>query len=92
VDQIRSNQYVDFSDLPPAHGKVRIPYQSASGDGHIVLIRAADLVDTRKVIPDLAVWLQCFSVYIAALASPQHRLQDLMAYQSFIAKCSLKYK
>lgn len=92
VDQIKANQYVDFADLPPARGKVRTSQQPTSMEGHIVLVQAADLMDTKKIIPDLSVWLQCFALYVAALAPPPDRLQDLMAYQSFIAKCSLKYR
>ena len=92
VDQIRGNQYVDFSDLPLTWGKTRTPHQSATGEGQIVLVQAADLADTKKIIRDLAVWLQCFALYVAVLTPPPDCLQDLMAYQSFIAKCSLKYR
>ena len=90
VDQIRANQYVDFSNLPLAQGKAHTPNQSATGEGQIVLVQAVDLADTKKIIPDLAVWLQCFAHHVAALAPPPDRLQDLMAYQSFTAKYSLK--
>ena len=83
---------MDFSDLPPARGKARTPHQSVTGEGQIVLVQAVDFADTKKIIPDLAVWLQCFALYVAALAPSPDRLQDLMAYQSFIAKCSLKYR
>ena len=55
VDQIRSNQYIDFADLPPARGKVRTPHQPTMMEGQIVLIQTADLSDTKKIIPDLAV-------------------------------------
>ena len=57
-------------------------------EGHIVLVQTANLTDTKKIIPDLAVWLQCFAIYVAALAPPADHLQDLIAYQSFIAKCN----
>ena len=70
-----------------------MPLQSATGEGQIVFVQAADIIaDTKKIIPDLAVWLQCFAVYVAALAPPSDCLQDLMAYQSFIFKCGLKYR
>ena len=83
---------MDFSDLPPARGKACTPHQSAIGEGQIVLVQAADLANSKKILPDLAVWLQCFALYVVALAPPPDRLQDLMAYHSFIAKCSLRYR
>lgn len=41
---------------------------------------------------DLATWTHCFSLYVATLAPHQPAMPDLMAYQSLIAKASLKYK
>lgn len=43
--------------------------------------------DLAQSIPDLAIWIQCFSMY----PSPA-RLRDLMAYQAMISKASLKFK
>lgn len=91
VDQIRSNQYVDFTELPPAKGLAKTIPQTVVGDGQLILVQTTDLTDSRRIIPSLAVWLQCFSLYIAALSPPQDRLCDLMAYQAFIARCSVKY-
>ena len=34
--------------LPPARGKACTPYQSATGEGQIVLVQAADLADTKR--------------------------------------------
>ena len=47
------------------------------------MVQAADLVQSRKIIPDLATWLQCFALYVAVLAkgNPQ-KVQELMAYQN----------
>jgi len=91
VDQIRSNQYVDFTEPPPAKGFAKTIPQTFVGDGQLILVQTTDLTDSRRIIPSLAVWLQCFSLYIAALSPPQDRLCDLMAYQAFIARCSVKY-
>ena len=90
VDRILSGQYVDFSELPPARGRAR-PLPSAE-DGHIVVIRAEDLSGARKLIPDLATWLQCFGLYIAVVTEQEpERTKSLLAYLSTIAKASAKY-
>ncbi len=91
LDKIRSGDYVDFGELPPAKGKGRQVQQA--GEGHIVILQAADLTPTRKAIPDLVTWLQCFGLYVAALAPGQpHRVPELMAYQAIIAKASQTYR
>ena len=90
VERILSREYIDFAELPPAKGKVRgIP----SGlDGQVVLVQAADLLQSKKLIPDLATWIQCFALYVAVLAPSQpERVPELMAYMSFIARKSLRY-
>ena len=88
VEKIRANEYVDFAELPPAKGKNRPPSQA--GEGQIVVLQAADLAQTRRTIPDLATWLQCFCVYVAVIAERQpERVPELMAYQAIIAKCSI---
>jgi hypothetical protein len=87
VDRIISGQYVDFAELPPAKGRMRsLPNAE---EGHIVIIRAEDLAGSKKMIPDLATWLQCFCIY-AAVHEPA-RTKSLLAYATIIAKASLKY-
>ena len=88
VEKIRVNE---FAELPPAKGKSR-PLSQA-GEGHVVVVQAADLLQSRKIIPDLATWQQCFSLYVAVLTPQQpERIPELMAYQAIIAKTSMKYK
>ena len=53
---------MEFSDLPPARGRVK---EHIVVEEHIVVVQAADLVNTRKVIPDLTTWVQCFTLYMA---------------------------
>ena len=90
VDRIISGQYVDFAELPPARGRVR-PLPNAE-DGHIMVIRAEDLAGSRKLIPDLATWIQCFSVYMAVASEHDPgQTKSLLAYLSTIAKASAKY-
>ena len=91
VERIKAKEYIDFAELPPAKGKSRPVPQSL--EGQVIMVQAADLVQSRKIIPDLATWTQCFALYMATLASHQPaRLPDLMAYQSLITKASLKFK
>ena len=91
VSRILNNEYIDFAELPPAKGKSRMLPHSL--EGQVIVVQAANLLQTRKIIPDLATWVQCFSLYVAAIASHQlGRVPDLMAYQTLIAKASMKYK
>ena len=85
VDRIISGHYVDFSELPPARGHAR-PLPNAE-DGHIIVTRAG----TRKLILDLATWLQCFAVYIAMVTEHPGQTKSLLAYLSTITKVSAKY-
>ena len=62
-------EFVDFAELPLAKGKVKlIPHAM---EGQIVVILAADLLESRKLIPDLATWIQCFSIYAAVVISKE---------------------
>ncbi len=76
---------------PPAKGKGRPSPQA--GEGQIVVLHAADLAPSKKAIPDLATWLQCFSLYVAVVAAKQPgKVADLMAYQVLITKASQSYR
>ena len=90
VDRIVSGQYVDFSELPPAKGRTRsLPNAE---EGHIVIIRAEDLAGSKKMIPDLATWLQCFCIYATIITEHEPaRTKSLLAYATIISKASLKY-
>ena len=55
VEKILAGEYIDFAELPPAKGKVKsIPN---TVEGQIVVVQVADLLETRKLIPDLATWV-----------------------------------
>jgi hypothetical protein len=91
VAKILANEYIDFTELPPPKGKGRPMPQSL--EGQTIVVQAADLLQTRKIIPNFATWVQCFSLYVATLASKSpERVQELMAYQTIIAKASLRYR
>lgn len=62
-------------------------------EGQIVVVQAAELMQSRKMIPDLATWVQCFSVFCTVvIAKSPSRLAELMAYQTTIAKASQRYR
>ncbi len=66
---------------------------SIQGDGQIVVVQAADLLQTTKIIPDLATRAQCFAIYVAVRGAHQpNKLADLMGYQSLVARASKKFK
>ena len=91
VDKMVAGEYVDFAELPPAKGKARAVPQAL--EGQVLVVQAADLMQSRKIIPDLATWVQCYALYVAAIAPHKpERVPELMAYQGAIAKASLKYK
>ena len=86
---MQADEYIDFSELPPAKGKGRLNTQH--GDNHLVVVQAADLLQSKRVIPDLATWSQCYALYMAVLLAHQPgRLVDLMGYHALIARCSKK--
>ena len=91
AEKIWAGEYVDFSDLPPARGKAKsLP---SSMEGHIIVVQAADLAQSRKLIPDMGTWIQRFALYAAVVTIKEPgRAADLLAYMSTIAKASLKYK
>ena len=91
VSKILANEYIDFTELPPAKGKARNVPQSL--EGQVLVVQAADLMQVRKRIPDLAIWVQCFALYATTLLTYQpNRMSEMMAYQSIIARASAKYK
>ena len=91
VERIQAGDYIDFAELPPAKGKVK--GTPSSLEGQILVVQAADLMESRKMIPDLATWVQCFSVYMAVVTAKEPaRIRNLLAYQAVIAKCSQKFR
>ena len=91
VSKILANEYIDFTELPPAKGKARNVPQSL--EGQVLVVQAADLMQVRKRIPDLAIWVQCFALYATTLLTYQpNRMSEMMAYQSIIARTSAKYR
>ena len=90
AEKIWAGECIDFLDLPHARGKAKsLP---SSMEGHIIVVRAADLAQLRKLIPDMGTWIQCFALYTAVVTIKESdRAADLLAYMSTIAKASLKF-
>ena len=63
VEKIKTNQYIDFTKLPPAMEKSRLVPQFL--EEQVLVVQAAYLLQARKIIPDLATWLQCFALFVA---------------------------
>ena len=62
-------------------------------EGQVIMVQAADLLQARRIIPELETWLQCFAVYVATFSTNYpKRVPDLMVYQTTIAKASQKYR
>ena len=49
VEKIKANEYVDFTELPPAKEKSCLVPQSLEGQVDLV-VQAADLLQARKVV------------------------------------------
>ena len=45
-----------------------------------VVVQVADLLETKKLIPDLATWVQCFSLYAAVVVSGAGKELAYMSY------------
>ena len=86
-----ASEYIDFAELPPVKGKGRPMPQSL--EGQVIVVQAVDLSQSRKIIPDLATWAQCFSLYVAVVTKKfPERIAEFMSYQSITAKASQKYR
>ena len=87
AEMILKGEYVDFTEFPPAKDKVK-PLPNLEGN-----IQAADLAQHKKLIPDLATWIQCFTIFMAIVTKhqPDHT-SELLAYMNLIVRASTKYK
>lgn len=89
ADSILAGYYVDFTEFPPAKGRSKV----RSMDDQIVLVQAAELLQSKRLIADLATWIQCYAIYAAIVSSQcPDRTPSLMAYMTTIAKASARYK
>ena len=90
ADQICAGEFIDVAELPPAKGKVR-PIQSP--EGGVLLVNAHDLLQQKRLIPDLATWVQCFSLYTVIICSQSPEcITDLLGYMCQIVRASHRFK
>ena len=90
VDSIIAGHFVDFPELPPA--KRRTKALNSGLYGQIVIFQASEYLQAKWLIPDLGIWIQCFSLYAAIiLTKHSERQTSLLLYQSSIAKLSQKF-
>lgn len=94
IELIVSGRYVDLGELPPAKGFTKpLSAISSALEGQVVLLQAADYMQCKRLIPDLATWTQCFSIYASVLLTKHpERAQSLLMYMAQIAKLSRKFK
>ena len=94
VELITERKFVDLGELPPAKGFGKTPSTLTSDmEGKIVLMQAAEYVQSKKHIPDLATWMQCFAIYSAVLLTKHpDRAQSLLMYSAIIACLSKKFR
>ncbi len=91
VWQIRLGQFVDFALLPPASGSARPTSPHLEGD--LVVIRAEDLARSRKLIPDIGVWMQYYLLWMSVVLTEEPgRAQEFLAYEFLIAKGSKSFQ
>ena len=65
AESILAGECIDLAELPPAKGRGK--NLSGSLEGQVVLLHAADYLQTKWLIPDLATWLHCFVVKLVAV-------------------------
>ena len=90
AERILAGEFVDLTELPPAKGKIR---PLSAPEGSVLLVHAQDLMQQKKLIPDIPTWVQCFSHYAAIVCSKYpDRRADLLGYISQIMRVSQRFK
>lgn len=59
----------------------------------MLLVQATESAQSKKLIPDLSTWAQCFAIYAAVVLSAQpHRATSMILYMYHIAKLSKQFQ
>ena len=91
AESILAGECIDLAELPPAKGRGK--NLSGTLEGQVVLLHAVDYFQAKRLIPDLATWLQCFALYVAIIVTKHpERTTSLLMYMASIAKLSQKFK
>ena len=94
VKKIEKGEYVDFADLlPKKPGIDDQPYSDLAKDGIIVVTESRHLKSQKKVIQDVATWMEAFLTFatIRNRTHPTHT-NDLLAYGALIVRGARDYK
>ena len=62
---------MDLADLPFAKGKV---HPLSIHEDSVLLVHANDIIQQKRLIPDLVTWGQCFSLYTVVVCSDKNRV------------------
>ncbi len=91
VEVILAGQYVDLTELPPARGYTKPT--SALLEGQLILLQPGETIQAKRLIPDLATWVQCYTIYTAVMLTRfPEKATSLLAYAGLIAKLSRKFR
>ena len=91
IDSIITGECIDLTELPPAKGRSK--QFSGVLEGQVVLIHASDYFQAKRLLPDVATWIQCFSIYTAIVLHYQpDRATAMLMYMSKISNLSSKFK
>ena len=88
--RILAGEYIDFAELLPARGKVK---SLPAPDGSVIIVQAQDLLQQKRLIPDTAMWIQCFAIYVSVVCSqsPEH-LNNMLGYMCHIVRASHRFR
>ena len=86
VRRILRGDYVDMSDLMPESMDVEM--RRAAGEEE----PKASAKASRKVVPDIVTWAQCFSFFAAVVSSEYpEKAKDLWAYQAMMVTAAKRF-
>ncbi len=91
MQNILEGQFIDFTELSPAKGRTKAV--AGELEGQVLLLQASDLIQAKRVTPDLGTWLQCYALYSAVMLTKYpNRAVSLMMYAATVAKLSQKFR
>ena len=83
VARILKGEFIDMAELL----RDNLEAQRRASAVAQVGAAAASIAKSRREVPDLMSWVQCFGTYIAVVTSQfPHRIKELLAYQTLIVR------
>ena len=74
IDRTLAGEHIDFTEPPPpppAKGCTNLKALNSMLDGQVVLLQASDYLQAKRLLPDLGIWIQCFTLYIVVILTKQ---------------------